>query len=206
MRKFFQKAIEKFDKLDRKQIFDLMSALTEEYEMYQVVLDSMTDGVIVTDEKNEIILFNKSAERLLPFIKREHYESKLWLEISDRDIAIFFRNALLDQEKIQDHELNVEIGNRVRTLSCSIMPLVKEGRINGNLLHLEDVTDKKIEEAKLRRAENLASLTTLAAGVAHEIKNPLGSIGIHIQLIQKTLKNGINIDSDMIDHNLDIVN
>ena len=40
---------------------------------------------------------------------------------------------------------------------------------------------------RLRRAESLASLTTLAAGVAHEIKNPLGSLSIHVQLIQKAL-------------------
>lgn len=206
MRKFFQKAIEKFDKLDKKQIHDLMCGLVEEHELHQVVLDSMTDGVIVTDKNDEIIFFNKSAERLLPFIKREHYENKLWLEISDRDIADFFKKTLTEQENVQEHELLVEIGNRSRTLACSIMPLVKDGRINGNLLHIEDITEKKSREAKLRRAENLASLTTLAAGVAHEIKNPLGSIGIHIQLIQKALRKNKNTDFDMINHNLEIVN
>jgi signal transduction histidine kinase len=57
----------------------------------------------------------------------------------------------------------------------------------GSLIHVADVTEKRNKEARLRRAENLASLTTLAAGVAHEIKNPLGSISIHIQLMQKAV-------------------
>lgn len=206
MRNFFHKAIAKFDKLDRKQIFGLMSGLIEEHELHQVVFDSMTDGVIVTDKKNEIILFNKAAERMLPFIKREHYERKLWLEISDSKISDFFKKSLSEQGNIQDREFQVEIGNRVRMLAVSIMPLVNQGRINGNLFHIEDITEKKTEEAKLRRAENLASLTTLAAGVAHEIKNPLGSIGIHIQLIQKALKTNTEFDLEMVNHNLDIVN
>jgi signal transduction histidine kinase len=54
-------------------------------------------------------------------------------------------------------------------------------------VYIEDITEKRSREAQLRRAENLASLTTLAAGVAHEIKNPLGSLSIHIQLIQKAM-------------------
>ena len=69
----------------------------------------------------------------------------------------------------------------------SILPLVRKGSVQGNLVHMEDVTEKRSREARLRRAESLASLTTLAAGVAHEIKNPLGSMGIHLQLIQKKM-------------------
>jgi signal transduction histidine kinase len=68
-----------------------------------------------------------------------------------------------------------------------VLPLVREHRVTGSLIYIEDITEKRGREARLRRAENLASLTTLAAGVAHEIKNPLGSISIHIQLMQKAL-------------------
>jgi len=92
-----------------------------------------------------------------------------------------------------------------RTLSYSIMPLTKGKEVRGKVLHIEDVTLKRQEEARLRRAESLASLTTLAAGVAHEIKNPLGSMGIHIQLLQRALANQDEIDKAAMAENLDIV-
>jgi signal transduction histidine kinase len=71
---------------------------------------------------------------------------------------------------------------------------------------VEDITEKVKREALMRRMENLASLTTLAAGVAHEIKNPLGSLSIHIQLIQKTLASGGAKYNKAIDKYLSVVN
>ena len=73
------------------------------------------------------------------------------------------------------------------------------------MLWVQDVTERKSRESRLRRAESLASLTTLAAGVAHEIKNPLGSMGIHIQLIQRALKAG-RINETALGHDLDVIN
>ncbi len=70
---------------------------------------------------------------------------------------------------------------------------------------MEDVTEKRRKEAQLRRAENLASLTTLAAGVAHEIKNPLGSLSIHVQLMRKAIKNSCESSAGTIARYLDVV-
>ncbi len=87
----------------------------------------------------------------------------------------------------------------------SLLPLVRDGSVQGNVVHIEDVTEKRSKEARLRRAESLASLTTLAAGVAHEIKNPLGSMGIHLQLIQKKIAGKDCIEAKDIDQHLGVI-
>jgi signal transduction histidine kinase len=70
---------------------------------------------------------------------------------------------------------------------------------------MTDVTILRTKEARLRRAENLASLTTMTAGVAHEIKNPLGAIGIHIQLVKKALQGKTSLNPKLILKNIDVV-
>ena len=190
MRKFLNRALKMISKLDIDQIRSLIMHVVQENELLEMVLYSMTDGVVVLDEKHNIILLNKAAERLLPFKNGDVLERPLWDALADSNFSNFFHTALVSQENIDDKEIAIQSGGTTRVLSCSMMPLVREGRIQGGLLHTEDVTEKKGKEARLRRAENLAALTTLTAGVAHEIKNPLGSISIHIQLIQKAM-NGL---------------
>ena len=125
----------------------------------------------------------------------------------DEEILLCIKTAIDKEERLEDRNFSIDSGSgTTRTLSVSMMPLVREGGIQGNILHVEDVTEKKKREARLRRAESLASLTTLAAGVAHEIKNPLGSIGIHIQLMQKEINNNCCDDPKVFNKYLDIVN
>jgi Signal transduction histidine kinase involved in nitrogen fixation and metabolism regulation len=102
-----------------------------------------------------------------------------------RKIIGFFKNILTNREKVNGYEMDIEQNERKKLLSINVVPLVRDKRITGSLIYIEDITEKRRGEVRLRRAENLASLTTLAAGVAHEIKNPLGSISIHLQLLQK---------------------
>jgi signal transduction histidine kinase len=73
-------------------------------------------------------------------------------------------------------------------VAISLSALLSGDKISGTIIHIEDITEKRKKETQLRRAESLAALTTLAAGVAHEINNPLGSISIRIQLLEKLLK------------------
>jgi len=207
MRKFIQRALPKLAKLDFPQIQSLILDLAQENENLEVVLDSMTDGVLAADTENRVILCNKAAERLLPLTDGEVYDKLLWEVIGDYDIAQFVHHSLEHQETVEDKEFSLPgPGGNTRILSVSVMPLVQAGKVQGNILHLQDISEKRWREARLRRAENLASLTTLTAGVAHEIKNPLGSIGIHIQLIQRMLKTQTKVSSNEVNSYLEVIN
>jgi len=205
MRKFIDRALQKLPKLDAEQIRALLFDLANENDRLESVLDSLTDGVLVSDEEHNLILVNKPAERLIPLAGAEIYERRIWDAIADEEIAAFLRESLENQESVFDREFTLDHSGLTRTLALSVLPVVKEGHIQGNLLHLTDITERKSKEARLRRAESLASLSTLAAGVAHEIKNPLGSIGIHIQLMQKSLQ-AEDIDRDRVQGYIDVVN
>ncbi len=204
MRRFLQRALEKIEKMDRSQIRQLVSAIAGENELLEMVMESMSDGVVVTDREDKILLVNKSAERMLPFSSDDLVEKPLEEMIEDSDISVFFGDNLRGLDKVLDREFTIGDGYS-RTLSLSIMPLVRQGKITGNVIHIEDVTDKRAKEARLRRAESLAALTTLTAGVAHEIKNPLGSIGIHLELMKKEMNGKRHIETKKVRENLLII-
>jgi two-component system, sporulation sensor kinase E len=204
MRPFLQRALQKIDKMDRAQIRQLVTAIAGENELLEMVMESMSDGVLVTDPEDRILMVNHSAQRMLPFLSDELSEKTLWESVDDREIAEFFRDNLRGLDKVIDREFVLTAGMR-RMLSVSIMPLVRKGKIQGNVIHIEDVTEKRAKEARLRRAESLAALTTLTAGVAHEIKNPLASIGIHLELMKKEMSGRESIETAKVMENLIII-
>lgn len=206
MRGFVRRALEKLSKLDTEQTEQLFQALGEENERLAVVLDSMNDGVFVTDEAHRLTLVNKAAERLVPIVPGKIIGDRpVWNIIADPDIALFVRVTLENDESVSDREFTLDHGGITRILNCSVIPLVQAGHIRGNIVQVVDISEKRGREARLRRAESLASLTTLAAGVAHEIKNPLGSIGIHAQLLQKLVHDTEKDNRETIDTYLGVI-
>ncbi|MDR1211009.1 MAG: PAS domain S-box protein [Spirochaetaceae bacterium] len=206
MRYFIERALKKLAKLTRDQVEELLIQSAGEIDRLETVMNSLTEGVLVCDQNHNLILTNKYAEHYLPIGAYEPGGQPVWASVRDDTIAEFLEHTLRNGDKALDREFTVEIKGIRRLLSVSVLPLVKDGHVTGSLVHVQEITERKTREARLRRAENLASLTTLAAGVAHEIKNPLGSISIHIQLIQKAIKKLPRNQRGVLDKYLSVVN
>ena len=205
MRRFVERALAKLPRLNEDQMRSLLIALAEENGRLEAALDSMLDGIVVCDREHLPIIYNKSAERMLRLGGSDPAERPLWNSVADEDLSDFFRATLGGEETVLDREFGLEAKGSTRLIAVSVTTLVSKGRIEGTIVHMEDITEKRRKEAQLRRAESLASLTTLAAGVAHEIKNPLGSLSIHIQLIRKALQGKDEVEIPFLERHLGVV-
>lgn len=206
MKKLTERAIKALPRQNAEQIKAIVNDLVEGNQVLETVLSSLPSGIMVSDINHDLIFINTQARRFLKLSGNDFLEKKIWKAVKDEDISRFIETNLLSQDRVDGEDFNIQMGEKVKILSISVLPLVDRGTIKGSFISFEDVTEKRAESLRLRRAESLASLTTMAAGVAHEIKNPLGSISIHIQLMQKSLGSNNDISKDDFMDYLNIVN
>ena len=188
MRQFIKRALNRADKLKPEQIKALLNLSAKEIDRLETAMDSVSRGILLCDIAHNLIVANRAARRFFSIIAYDQAKETVWSLIPEEKIAKFLSKTLLANDKAEGREFDVEVKGVQKILAVSILPVVQDQKVTGSVILVDDITEKKSREARMRRMENLASLTTLAAGIAHEIKNPLGSLSIHIQLIQKAMK------------------
>ncbi|QEJ95510.1 PAS domain S-box protein [Treponema phagedenis] len=188
MREFISRAINKSSKMNEAQLRDLIGRIAEEYSLLEAMMDSLSNGVIVLDSFHTAVKTNRAAARILGRTFHESSDKPFWEYIDDEKIAAFISSVIQNEEGETTEEFILSRDSGSRYIEISVLPLVEEHRVRGTIILLEDITQKKRTEINHRRLESLASLTNLAAAVAHEIKNPLAAISIHVQLLRKNFK------------------
>jgi signal transduction histidine kinase len=184
---FTKRVFERASKLPPEEVQRLIAALSEEYEIQDAVLESLTTGVIVCGETGRVIHYNKAA-RLAALPVNFDQDRPIWTVVKHRDLARFLKEVWETQRSYQSGDFIIGLPFlEEKRVTVSTMPLVRNKRFRGNIISVTDTTEKYKDEVLLHRMERQASLTNVAASVAHEIKNPLAGISIHIQLIQKAL-------------------
>lgn len=216
MRGYVKRVKQKAEKLSKEQVLALLEDIVDENESLYSVLESLSTGLLIINDDFQLLRYNQIAESWLPFSERLEdilgSENPIWEYIEDEDIAAFLQRCLEKNITNSSEEFStVTSGGSVRFLTVTIAPLINEGELNGKMILVRDITEKKNQDILLHRMENLANLTNLAAGMAHEIKNPLGAISIHIQLIQKALEKAReNADKlpakKFVEDHIDVVN
>ncbi|MDY0289112.1 MAG: ATP-binding protein [Sphaerochaeta sp.] len=207
MKNFVQRAIRKIDQLDTKQIVDIMQSQSRELEMLENVLDSIEDGVILTDANLTINYANSHCPNLIPMVRKRSYEGfPLSKVIDDKHVLRYIVLSVYDRAEDLDNEFTFQRGNNVQTIAVTVYTykMAEEGQAS-YVLMFSDVTEHNANDARMRRSENLASMTTMAAGVAHEIKNPLAAMGIHLQLLKKAFARKQSLTYDDAQRYIDVL-
>jgi PAS domain S-box-containing protein len=148
----------------------------------ETLLENLTTGVIAAGLDERITVFNNEAGKITELNSNDvedQYLDKLPAPLRDT-----LRKTLQTGESQENSELTLRSGDRgvVVRASSSIFH-GQDGAMLGALMVLTDITALKRLELQIRRSDRLASLGTLSAGMAHEIKNPLVSIKTFAQLL-----------------------
>jgi len=185
MNNFINKAVKKSSKMNEVQLRSLVQNLFDEYSLLDSMIDSLNDGVAILDANNKVIKLNKVF--FLIFNAKVSESDNIEEIIAEEEINNFINSTILNQEKCTEKEFFIQKKDGNLYISLSILPLVRHKKIHGTIIIISNITEKKLNEIKTQRLESLARLTTAAASISHEIKNPLAAISIHVQLAKKAI-------------------
>jgi PAS domain S-box-containing protein len=156
------------------------------------ILHSIPTGVLTLDPRGTVTSLNSAAERLLGLRASSALGRTLDELHASAELVAWVGEALGGDRLVHEGDLTLTTeGDRRVTVRASASELRDEaGRPQGLVVLLRDVTDVNRLEIQLRRADKLAALGTLAAGVAHEVKNPLLALTLNLHLLEKEVATG----------------
>ncbi len=160
------------------------------------ILLSMDLGVIATDLTGKISIVNNAIKKILN--RTNLIGENLFNIFRDKsEINEIFQEALNNFHGIENIELQYasENKNKFLRITTSILKNNEDIAI-GLVVLVEDVTEVKELERQVYRSDKVSALGRFAAGIAHEIKNPLSAMNINVQLLEEELTNNKNIDSE----------
>jgi len=195
---FVEKLIGRLGKIGPEEVQNYFLRLAQEKGFLETVFNSIQEGIIVTDSKGRITYLNDAACQLFGLEAEDSLGKRLdervrgldWNALSregavSRDMEIFYpTNRFINFYSVP---LVIE---RQDSVAGDAVPgprsaTAATGERVGHAIILRDITESRRTEQQTIESERLNALTLLAAGVAHEIGNPLNSLNIHLQLIER---------------------
>ncbi|MEI6218926.1 MAG: histidine kinase dimerization/phospho-acceptor domain-containing protein, partial [bacterium] len=191
---FLDRILAKIDKIDPQNLQTHFLDLARDKGVMEAVFQAIQEGIVVLNSDGLVTYVNKAAEQLLNMLPGTSTGKPIsrylpgidWQRVLDLDAG--------EWSKIINYDVELAQPER-KFLSMYVAPLDKNSQstdgpaagANALLIMLRDMTNDRQVEADAMESERLNAVKLLAAGVAHEIGNPLNSLSIHLQLMERSI-------------------
>jgi two-component system, sporulation sensor kinase E len=188
---FLDKLIERLGRIGPEDVQNYLLQLAQEKGLIETVFNAIQEGIIVTDASGRITYVNEAACELFGL----EADTSIGKRLDERVRGLDWKSLSQSQGAVsRDMEIFYPAN---RFLNFYIVPLLIERRESpagtraepvGHAIILRDITESRRSTEKTIESERFNALTLLAAGVAHEIGNPLNSLHIHLQLMERKVR------------------
>jgi two-component system, sporulation sensor kinase E len=215
---FLEKLIGRLGKIGPEEVQNYLLRLAQEKGFLETVFNAIQEGVIVTDSSGRITYLNDAACELFGLDGEDAIGKQLdervrgldWNALTHsggpvtRDLEIFYpRNRFINFYIVPlmiERRDAAKIDNSDRPGSS--IPATTEQV--GYAIIMRDITESRRTAEKTIESERLNALTLLAAGVAHELGNPLNSLNIHLQLMERQARKLKGKERDELQQSIEI--
>lgn len=184
-RGFLEKLIERIRLVQPGDVQNYLVEIAREKGFLETIFNAILEGVIVTDPSGRIIYLNRAAAGFFGISVEASLGELLGHAVRGLDFE-----QLSAGGGVISRDLEVFYPEN-RHLNFYTVPLMSEDNhdeVVGHAIILRDITQYRRETQETIESERFSALTLLAAGVAHEIGNPLNSLDIHLQLMERRVR------------------
>ncbi|MDB6170396.1 MAG: sensor signal transduction histidine kinase [Verrucomicrobia bacterium] len=179
----------RLDTLDSVNLSNLVQRLARERGLFEDIFNMLQEGVLVIGADGRIEYANAAAQRLVGLGADSLTGETLWRLVPGLRTSLesFDPSGTASSVVTREFELTYP---EPRSLRLYMVPFRGEGKVSAHrfAVILSDITREKQSTEERIESERTSSIILLAAGVAHELGNPLNSLTIHLQLIERKLR------------------
>jgi two-component system, sporulation sensor kinase E len=189
---FFDKLLDRLDRVGPDQVQSILVRLLREKGFLEKVFQSLQEGVIMLTTDGVATFVNRAA---LSFFGLDHADQANGRLLNEIIPGLLWDDLITADNHTVSRDLEIFYPTN-RFLNLYVSPINDEGespspeddQVLGYVLLIRDLTQtRRLTEEKIE-SERLNALTLLAAGVAHELGNPLNSLNIHLQVLERKLR------------------
>lgn len=183
------RALGRIDTLDPVNLTNLAQKLARERSFLEKIFNTALEGILVVDEHGVVDYANESGRRMIGLNESELGSAIIWRLIPGLRASLGLQDGEALRDSISSRDLELTYPER-RSVRIYFLPFKESSAEEDKqfVVMLSDVTLEKISKEETIESERISSILLLAAGVAHELGNPLNSITIHLQLMERQIQ------------------